>query len=449
MEDQIFDTTVSFESLGISPEILETLAKLNYKHPTKVQAESLPYTLQGRDIIALAETGSGKTLAFALPIIESLLKNPKPYFALVLAPTRELCLQIQEHFNAIGSAVGLKSVVIVGGLDLMSQSVALVSKKPHIIVATPGRILHHLENTKGFSLQKLAYLVLDEADKLLSMNFEEALDKIIEFLPKNRNTFLFSATMTNKVSKLQRACLVNPVKVEVSNSKHQTVNTLVQKYMFFPQKYKESYLVHLINENIRKSTIIFTMTCKSAMRICLLLRNLGFEAVPIHGQMTQVKRINALTKFKSNEKNILVATDVASRGLDIPDVDLVINFDVPMNPKDYVHRVGRTARAGKAGSAITFVTQYDVEAYQKIETSIQKTLEEFKANESEVLQYHERVLEAGRIADFELKKLVDATKNKLLDTEEGDESGHGGHKKKGGFKKPNGKPGNFKKVKHG
>jgi len=448
MEDEVFDTNKTFDSFGISSELLETISKLNYKHPTRIQSESLPYTLQGRDIIALAETGSGKTLSFALPIIEALLKNPKPYFALVLAPTRELCLQIQEHFNAIGSSVGLKSVVIVGGLDLMAQSVALVSKKPHVIIATPGRILHHLENTKGFSLQKLAYFVLDEADKLLSMNFEEALDKIIGYLPKNRTTFLFSATMTNKVSKLQRACLINPVKVEVSRSKHQTVNTLVQKYIFFPQKYKESYLVHLINENIRKSTIVFTMTCKTAMRICLLLRNLGFEAVPIHGQMTQVKRINALSKFKANDKNILVATDVASRGLDIPEVDLVINFDVPLNPKDYVHRVGRTARAGRAGTAVTFVTQYDVEAYQKIEASIEKTLEEYKINETEVLQYHERVLEAGRIADFELKKLVDSKKNKLIDGEENEENGQNGHHKKNGkFSKNNGKPSNFKKVK--
>ena len=202
MENDLFDNTDTFNDFEIPADIVEVLDKLNYKHPTKIQKESLPYSLKGRDMIALAETGSGKTLAFALPIIEALLKNPRPYFALVMAPTRELCLQIQEHFNALGSSFHLKTLAIVGGLDLMAQSVALITQKPHVIVATPGRILHHLENTKGFSLNKLAYFVMDEADKLLNLNFEEALDKILEQLPKNRITFLFLSTMTNKVNKL-------------------------------------------------------------------------------------------------------------------------------------------------------------------------------------------------------------------------------------------------------
>lgn len=177
---------------------------------------SLPYSLKGRDIIGLAETGSGKTLAFLLPMIEQLLKNPSPYFCLIIAPTRELCVQINEHCQALGKKIGLKSVVIVGGLDLMAQSVALVSKKPHVIICTPGRILHHLENTKGFSLSSLKYLIIDEADKILAMDFERQLDQILESIPKQRRTMLFSATMTNKVTKLQRASLVDPVKVEVS-----------------------------------------------------------------------------------------------------------------------------------------------------------------------------------------------------------------------------------------
>lgn len=422
MEENIFDTTKSFSDFKLSPEVLETMQKLNYKNPTKIQSESLPYTLEKRDIIALAETGSGKTLSFALPIIQSLIDNPKPYYALILAPTRELCLQIQEHFNAVGSVIGLRSVVIVGGLDLVAQSVALVTKKPHVIIASPGRILHHLENTKGFSLSKLGCFVLDEADKLLSMNFEESLDKIIALIPKERHTMLFSATMTNKVSKLQRACLNNPVKIEVSSQKHQTVNTLTAYYTFFPHKLKENYLVHILNNFVQKSTIVFAMTCKTVMKVCLLLRNLGFEAIPIHGQMTQVKRINSLNKFKTANKHILVATDVASRGLDIPDVDLVLNYDVPMNPKDYVHRVGRTARAGKFGTAITMVTQYDVEQYQKIEASIEKKLEEYKISENEVMVYFEKIKEASRIADYELKKLLEKGEKKII-VDEDDENG--------------------------
>lgn len=367
--------------------------------------KSLPYSLQNRDIIGLAETGSGKTLAFALPIIQELLKNPQPYFALVLAPSRELCVQISEHFQALGQSFGLKTVVVVGGLDLMSQSVALVSKKPHIIIASPGRILHHLENTKGFSLSGLRYLVMDEADKLLNMDFEAQLDKILGCVPKDRRTMLFSATMTNKVSKLQRASLSNPVKIEASN-RGDTAKHLVQKYCFLPHKFKDCYLVHFLSELAGKTVLIFVTTCKQALRTTLILRNLGFEVASIHGQMTQTKRLGSLAKLKAKEVKILVATDVASRGLDIPHVDVVFNFDIPQSPKDYIHRVGRTARAGRSGLAISLTTQYDVEDYQKIENELGKKLDSYDVNKEDALIFFERVQEAQRIAEHELKQLL-------------------------------------------
>lgn len=431
MESEIFEGSTTFDELKLSPEILAALKKLNYTRPTQIQAQSLPYTLAGRDIIGIAETGSGKTLSFMLPILEGLLKTPRPYFGLVLAPTRELCLQIQEHFKAVGESFGLKSVVIVGGLDLMAQSTALINHKPHVIIGTPGRILHHLSHTKGFSLDKLQYFVLDEADRLLDLNFEDDLNKILEAIPKKRTTYLFSATMTNKVSKLQRASLENPVKIEVSKSKHQTVSTLTQNYLFIPQKYKNVYLISILNQFIQKSVIIFTMTCKSAINLCLLLRNLGFPAVPIHGQMSQVRRISALSKFKAREQKILVATDVASRGLDLPNVDLVLNYDVPMNSKDYVHRVGRTARAGRSGSAMTIVTQYDVDSYQKIEEAIGKKLDAYDLNEKEVLLSYERVVDAERISEFEYKKLLEKSgKNKKMFIDDEDEPEEAGKQKK-------------------
>lgn len=202
----------------------------------------------------------------------------------------------------------------------------------------------------------MKYLVLDEADKLLNMDFEEEINKILQVIPRDRHTFLFSATMTTKVQKLQRACLVDPIKVQVSR-KFQTVSTLIQNYLFIPAKYKDCYLAYVLNEHSGNSTIVFTNTCNSAQRISLLLRNLGFSAIPLYGQMAQTNRLGALNKFKSGNRSILIATDVASRGLDIPEVDLVLNFDVPQNSKDYLHRVGRTARAGRSGKAITFVTQ--------------------------------------------------------------------------------------------
>jgi ATP-dependent RNA helicase DDX47/RRP3 len=421
--EELFDEDVSFRDVGVCDELVQVCEKLNYKHPTIIQRKSLPYSLKNRDIIGLAETGSGKTLAFALPIVQELLKNPQPYFALVIAPTRELCVQISEHFQAIGQNFGLKTTVIVGGLDLMAQSIALVNKKPHVIIATPGRILHHLENTKGFSLENLKYLVMDEADKLLNMDFEAQLDKILVGLPKNRTTLLFSATMTSKVSKLQRASLNNPVKVEASN-KNDTARNLVQNYIFMPQKYKDCYLVHLINEFAGKTVLIFVITCKQALRTCLVLRNLGFDVCTIHGQMSQAKRLGSLNKFKSKETKILVATDVASRGLDIPNVDVVINYDIPQSYKDYIHRVGRTARAGKSGLSVSMTTQYDVEDYQKIEFHLNKKLEAYPVSKDDIMIFYERVQEAQRIAEHELKQ--------LLSKDEQDEDEKPGSKRKPG-----------------
>ncbi|CAN0499152.1 unnamed protein product, partial [Ectocarpus sp. 12 AP-2014] len=309
----------------------------------------------GKDVIGLAETGSGKTGAFALPILQALLENPQRLFAVVMAPTRELAFQINEVMEALGVGIGLKTVCIVGGIDMFQQSVAL-ALKPHVVIATPGRLVDHLENTKGFSLRTAKYLVLDEADRMLGMDFEEEINKVLSVLPRERRTFLFSATMTSKVAKLQRASLKNPVRVEVAN-KFSTPKTLVQQYLFIPAKHKDCYLAYVLNEFAGQSTIVFVSTCNNAQRVALLLRNLGFQAVCLHGQMGQPKRLGALGKFKSGQRNVLIATDVASRGLDIPSVDLVVNMEIPSHGKDYIHRVGRTARAGRAGRSIAFVTQ--------------------------------------------------------------------------------------------
>ncbi|XP_059496726.1 probable ATP-dependent RNA helicase DDX47 [Stegostoma tigrinum] len=365
-------------------------------------------SLSGRDIIGLAETGSGKTGAFALPILQALLEKPQRLFALVLTPTRELAFQISEQFEALGSSIGVKSAVIVGGIDMMSQSLAL-AKKPHVIIATPGRLIDHLQNTKGFNLRALKYLVMDEADRILNMDFETEVDKILKVIPRDRKTYLFSATMTKKVQKLQRAALKDPVKCAVS-TKYQTVEKLQQYYVFIPSKFKDCYLVSILNELAGNSFIIFCSTCNNTQRTALLLRNLGFTAIPLHGQMNQNKRLGALNKFKAKSRSILLATDVASRGLDIPHVDVVINFDIPTHSKDYIHRVGRTARAGRAGKAITFVTQYDVELFQRIEHLIGKKLPAFPTQEEEVMLLVERVTEAQRFARMELREQGDKRK---------------------------------------
>lgn len=455
--------------------LCEACLELKWKVPSKIQREAIPVALKGNDIIGLAETGSGKTAAFALPILQALLESPQRYFALILTPTRELAFQISEQFEALGEfffikkcqqietstnkffvgiSIGVKCTVIVGGMDMVSQALQL-AKKPHILIATPGRLVDHLENTKGFNLKAIKYLVMDEADRILNMDFEVELDKILRVIPRERRTFLFSATMTKKVRKLQRASLKEPVKVEVSN-RFQTVEKLQQYYVFIPVKFKDVYLVHILNELSGNSFMIFCSTCNNTVRTALMLRALGMSAVPLHGQMSQNKRLAALNKFKSKNRSILISTDVASRGLDIPHVDVVLNFDIPMHSKDYIHRVGRTARAGRSGKAVTFVTQYDVELYQRIEHLLGKQLPKYECEEDEVMALQERVNEAQRTAKLEQKDIEDRKGMKrgkgggdeFDDTEQfmgARKRMKGPQKGGGGFKKGNAKRGGFKK----
>lgn len=290
----------TFASLGINEQLCKACESLGWKNATQIQSQSIPLALKGRDVIGLAETGSGKTAAFTLPILQSLMENPSKLYAVILAPTRELAFQIHEVVRALGTSVGCTSVAIVGGVDSTQQAIAL-ARMPHIIVATPGRLVDHLENTKGFSLSRLKYLVMDEADRMLSMDFEEELNKILDCIPDyttgKRRTMLFSATMTSKVQKLQRASLHDPVKCEVQTHKFQTPKKLIQNYLFIPAKYKDCYFTYLINELAGQSVLVFVATCNNAQRLALMLRNLGFSAVCLHGQMTQPKRLGALVSL--------------------------------------------------------------------------------------------------------------------------------------------------------
>ncbi|KXX78502.1 ATP-dependent rRNA helicase RRP3 [Madurella mycetomatis] len=379
----------SFADLGIVDSLCDACDRLGYKRPTPIQEQAIPLALQDRDIIGIAETGSGKTAAFALPILQALLEKPQALFALVLAPTRELAAQIAQAFEALGSLISLRCALILGGLDMVQQAIAL-GKKPHVVVATPGRLLDHLEKTKGFSLRNLRYLVMDEADRLLDMDFGPILEKIL-----------------NKVESLQRASLRDPLKVSISSSKYQTVSTLVQNYIFIPHMHKDTYLIYLCNEFAGQTIIIFTRTVLETQRIAILLRTLGMGAIPLHGGLSQSARLGALNKFRAGSREILVATDVAARGLDIPNVDCVLNFDLPQDSKTYVHRVGRTARAGKSGHAISIVTQYDLEIWLRIEAALGTKLTEYSLEKDEVMVFKPRVEEAQRHAKNEMKALME------------------------------------------
>ncbi|EPR57240.1 DEAD/DEAH box helicase family protein [Toxoplasma gondii RUB] len=400
----------TFASLGLCSELCASVSTLGWKSPTAIQSEVLPYALQGRDIIALAETGSGKTAAFGLPILQRLLQRTQRFYALILAPTRELCLQISQQILAMGGTLGVTVVTLVGGLDHNTQAIAL-AKKPHVVVGSPGRVVDHLQQTKGFSLKSVKVLVLDEADRLLSLDFDAALQVLLEHVgsPAERQTMLFSATMTTKVSKLQKASLKKPVKLEV-NSKYDVASHLQQHFLLVPFKLKHTHLAAALLHLSPSSVIVFTNTCANARKTALFLRHLGFQSVCLHGKMTQPQRIGALTKFRAAETSCLVATEVGSRGLDIPHVQMVINFDVPLSSKEYIHRVGRTARAGRTGRALTIVTQYDVEAYQRIEHALGQKLEELTelTATEKVMPLHEKVLEALRSAELEAREADEA-----------------------------------------
>ncbi|KAG5719153.1 ATP-dependent rRNA helicase RRP3 [Termitomyces sp. T112] len=395
--------TKSFSDLGLCAPLLKVLEDLKYKSPTEIQAGCIPPALLGRDIIGIAPTGSGKTIAFALPILHRLWDNPQSHFALVLSPTRELAYQISAQFEALGTAMGVRCIVIVGGDDDRVQQAVRLAQKPHIIVATPGRLHDHLKSTKGFSLRQLKHLVLDEADRLLDLDFQREITEILQIIPRERSTYLFSATMTSNVSKLQRASLTDPVRVDVSSFKYETVSTLLQHYILCPLVDKEVMLVYLVNSMAQNLIIVFVRTVADAKRLSIILRTLGFQAVPLHGELSQSQRLGAFNRFKSGKSNVLVATDLASRGLDVADVDVVINYDVPASSKDYIHRVGRTARAGRAGKSILIVTQYDAEVMLRLEMALERKLDLYPTEAEEIALLKERVYEAGREARNQLR----------------------------------------------
>ena len=424
----VIDTSCTFASLGLSQALCDTLKEIGYKHPTKIQREVIPAAIKEdfhddetgftkyNDIIGISETGSGKTAAYVLPILERLLQmkgEPSPCSALILAPTRELAVQIQYHVNALGSKIGITSTTLTGGTSIANDSLRFKKNRYHVVVGTPGRVCDLLQFGKSnFNLHHTRFLVLDEADKMLGSEFDKWLATISESLKRKQCTiYLFSATMTTKIDKLLKLHqMTNPVKIQVTSSKYHTVDTLTQQYLLLPEKYKEQYLIYLLNENPGKRILIFAGQNANCILLSILLRSLKFPAVPLSGHMDETHRQHCLRKFISGERPILVATDVAARGLDIPLVEIVINFDIPVHSKEYVHRVGRTARIGNEGLAITFVSQYDLEYFQKIETLIEKKMDTCPVNKENVMLLTNTVSQALKLAK---KKMSDMEKGEM------------------------------------
>jgi ATP-dependent RNA helicase RhlE len=352
--------TVPFSSLKLAQPLLDAIASDGYANPTPIQAQAIPPAVEGRDVLGIAQTGTGKTAAFALPILNHLLerlpRNARPPLgrkpkALVLSPTRELAAQIAESFSSYGRHTPLRFTVIFGGVGQGPQ-VRAIQQGVDILVATPGRLIDLLQQ-KLVSLAEIDFFVLDEADRMLDMGFIEPIRKIAALLPAKRQTMLFSATMPKEIRHLADSLLSNPVSVAVTPVSS-AVDRIDQKLYFVLKAQKTQLLVHLFESLGMDRAVVFTKTKHGADRLCRKLKAANIRAEAIHGDKAQNQRLRALDAFRAGRSPVLVATDVAARGLDIDDVTHVVNYDLPMEPEAYVHRIGRTARAGKSGHAISF-----------------------------------------------------------------------------------------------
>lgn len=417
----------AFSSLGLSDWLIKQCQQLGINRPTPVQENCVPAILQGRDCLCCAKTGSGKTAAFVLPVLQRLSEDPYGVFCLVITPTRELAYQIAEQFRVLGKPLGLRECIIVGGMDMVAQALQL-SKKPHVVVATPGRLADHIRSSDTFSLSRIRFLILDEADRLLEQgctDFTADLEVILGTVPASRQTLLFSATLSATLQQLQSVAMKQPFFWE-STSTTLTVDNLDQRFILTPEKVKDAHLVHLVqtfsDQHSDWSIIIFTKTCKDCQVLTMMLRRFDFPTISLHSMMKQKERFANLSKFKASVYKILVATDVASRGLDIPTVQVVINHNTPGLPKTYIHRVGRTARAGRNGVSITLVTQYDIHLVHAIEAQTKSKLQEFTVEEKDVLKILTQVNVTRReceikleSSDFDEKKEIHKRKQLILE----------------------------------
>jgi superfamily II DNA/RNA helicase len=379
MTETVNFDSLSFNDLGLAPELLKALTDSGYTTPTPIQAQAIPVALAGGDLMAGAQTGTGKTAAFALPLLQKLLPfanngaSPAkhPVRALILTPTRELAIQVEESVRAYAKHTPLRSLVVYGGVDIKTQTPHLKTGV-EVLVATPGRLLDHIEQ-KTVQLNQVQMLVLDEADRMLDMGFMPDLKRILALLPKQRQNLMFSATFSNDIKKLADDFLTKPQLIEVARS-NATNDNVTQKVYQVAQSDKEALLIQLLKAADAKQVIIFTKTKITASRLSRSLEREGIAADAIHGDKTQQERIKALDAFKAGTVTALVATDVAARGLDITELPMVINYEIPSAPEDYVHRIGRTGRAGASGIAISFVSPEEEKYMVEIEKLIKREI---------------------------------------------------------------------------
>jgi ATP-dependent RNA helicase RhlE len=357
-----------FHGLGIAPKLMEILEKNNFTTPTPIQRQAIPIAIEGKDVVGIAQTGTGKTLAFGIPMLQRLVITKKK--GLILLPTRELAIQVSESLTRIGRPLGLKTAILIGG-ESMGRQIAALRQDPHILIATPGRLIDLLESKKT-SLAQTGVLVLDEADRMLDMGFSPQLKRILTFLPKERQTMLFSATMDGEMSGIAAAYLTIPMRIEVA-PQGSTAAQISQEIIMVSRDEKPQLLQKVLTENVG-SSLIFTRTKHGATKIAKLVRSFGHTSAEIHSNRSLNQRLEALNGFKIGKYRVLVATDIAARGIDVSNIELVVNYDLPEQSADYVHRIGRTGRAGKTGKAISFATSDQRSDVRDIERLIKRAI---------------------------------------------------------------------------
>ncbi len=343
-------TGPKFSDLKLASKLLAILAHLKFTVPTPIQAKAIPVAVAGTDVIGIAQTGTGKTLAFSLPLLQRLGATKGK--GLIILPTRELAMQVEETLHTIGRSLGLRTALLIGGASMHTQ-IRSVRHNPHVIIGTPGRIIDHLQQNT-LKLHDVRVLVLDEADRMLDMGFAPQIQQILKSVPKERQTMLFSATMPAAIVQIARQYMNNPVRVEVSPA-GQLADRITQE-LFIVEKEHKNRLLDKILQQYTGTVLVFSRTKFGAKRICRAVAGMDHAAAEIHSNLSLSQRKRSLEGFKSGKFRVLVATDIAARGIDVTNIELVINYDLPDNPDDYVHRVGRTGRAGKAGLAISFIT---------------------------------------------------------------------------------------------
>jgi ATP-dependent RNA helicase RhlE len=370
-EQEAATSEVTFAELGLSDQMLHAIKDAGYTRPTPIQAQAIPLGLKGRDIMGLAQTGTGKTAAFTIPIVERLTDGPGRTRALILTPTRELCQQVEESFKKYGRHSGLQVISVYGGVGYEPQTKAL-RNGVDVVVATPGRLIDHLEKN-NVSFDQIEVLVLDEADRMLDMGFAPQIQKIVAQVDKYRQTLLFSATMPPEVEALARKYLRKPVVVQVG--RRSSAASTVDHFVYpVPKDKKASLLARLIKEHDMHSVLVFTRTKHGADRVVKHLEKEGIASDALHADKTQGQRTKALADFKNGKTKVLIATDIAQRGLDISHITHVVNYDVPQQAEDYVHRIGRTGRAAKTGDAFTFMCADEIGMVRTIERVIGKAI---------------------------------------------------------------------------